>query len=476
MLNPSIKSPSVSHYWLAGIFLLLGVFMNLLDATIVTIALPSIEQRLGASHSALHWIMAIYVLAFAAGLLPFGRLGDVLGRRKMFIWGLSAFTLASLICGLAADANTLIIARFFQGLGGALMTPQVLAIIHANFPSDEKAKAIGAFGMVSGMAAASGPVIGGILIAMNMFDLGWRLVFLINVPIGVIAILGALKYLPADEQGDKNQIDWLGAFLFTTIIATFTYPLIEAETIGWSIWLFSLIGISAVLCGVFWRWQRHLASQNKIQTLPVNLMHNHEFLRGIAYLTLLFTGIAGVFVTLAITLQSGMGLTPLNAGLIMAAHPTGAMLAAMLTGKFGQKWLLQRILFGALLLLIGMVWLQMQLSFYVDKTTMLLLWPPLLSVGIGIGTATVAMFQYLLSFVTPKEAGAGSGVMQTFQQIGILLSIALVGQLFFAFIGDDQSGANQMRAMANALWLPIGIFTVLSIIAIQKLIKTGVKS
>jgi EmrB/QacA subfamily drug resistance transporter len=457
-------------------FLLLGVFMNLLDATIVTIALPSIEQRLGASHSALHWVMAIYVLAFAAGLLPFGRLGDVLGRRKMFILGLSVFTLASLICGLAADVDTLITARFFQGLGGAMMTPQVLAIIHVNFPSDEKAKAIGAFGMVSGMAAASGPVIGGILIAVNLFDLGWRLVFLINVPIGVIAIFGALKNLPLDEQSGNAKIDWLGALLFTIIIATFTYPLIEAETIGWSIWLFVLFGISAALCGVFWRWQLHLACQNKMQTLPVSLMQKREFLQGITYLTLLFTGIAGVFVTLAITLQSGMKLTPLNAGLVMAAHPTGAMLAAMLTGKFGQQWLLQRIIFGVVLLLIGMVWLQLQLSLDVDKTKMLLLWPPLLSVGIGIGTATVAMFQYLLSFVAPKEAGAGSGVMQTFQQIGILLSIVLVGQIFFAFLGDDQSRVNQMRAMAYALWLPIGIFTVLSIIAIQMLIKRGVKS
>lgn len=467
-----VKENSHSRYQLAAFFLLIGVFMNLLDATIVIIALPSIQIGLDASFSALHWVMAIYVMAFAAGLLPFGRLGDVIGRRRIFVLGLIGFTLASAACGFAPNIETLIAARFLQGVGGAMMTPQVLAIIHATFPNELKSKSIGAFGMVSGIAAASGPLIGGMLIALNVLDLGWRLVFLINIPLGLIAIFGALKYLPVDEVKTKAQIDWPGVVIFAGIIALFTFPLIEAEHLGWSFWFFIMLGGAVILTAVFWHWQHYLSAHNRLQTLPVTLLRKTEFLSGLGFLSCLFTGIAGVIVTFAITLQNGLGLSPMATGIVLAAHPIGAMLAASATGKFGNRWLLLRISAGVMMLLLGMVWLRLVITGTSSGAPLI---APLLIVGLGIGTATIAMFQYLLALVEPQDAGAGSGAMQTFQQIGILLGIAAIGQLFFRSLDAEESADSFTLAMHSALWVPIGIFTLLSLIAIIKTVRTGIK-
>lgn len=459
------------HRWWIAYVLLIAAFMNLLDATIVNLALPAIQIGLDASSTQLQWVLVIYILTFAAGLLPFGRFGDVFGRNRLFITGLIGFMLCSAACGLAGNIETLIVSRGLKGLAGAMMVPQVLAIIHVIFPDDEKGKVIGLFGMVSGLGAVAGPLIGGFLVSANLFDLGWRAIFLINLPIGLVSLIGALVLLPKFRPSTGITADWIGAALFAAAITCLIYPLVEGRHIGWPFWSFGLMAVSLILGGAFLRWQAYLASKGHPQTLPVSLIQDRRFVGGLVIITLFFTGIAGVILLLAIFLQSGFGLSPVEAGLAMAPHPASAMVAALITGRLSARWLDARIFGSALSLLLGMLWFQAIVS-HADTTLIGSDFrTPLLLIGAGMGTASVALFQSILSRVSSSDAGAGAGVLQAFQQVGIALGIALIGQIFFSELGTSLDQAAFSNAARAALWLPIGIYGLLSVICLVNLQK-----
>lgn len=454
--------------WLMASVLFAAAFMNLLDGTIVNLALPEIQTKLGATSTQLQWVLVVYILAFAAGLLPFGRFGDVFGRDRMFIWGMAGFMASSTVCGLAPNIETLIASRAVQGLAAAMMVPQVLAIIHVVFPPEEKGKAIGLFGMVSGLGAVSGPLIGGILVSADLFGLGWRPIFLINLPLGIISLFGALALLPKLRAQTPVSLDWIGSALFAAAILTMTYPLIEGRALGWPVWAFGLMVLSLVLGGAFVQWQTRLATIDRPQTLPVSLMKNRAFVAGLVVITLFFAGIAGVIILLSIFLQSGVGLTPAATGLALAPHPISAMVASILTGRLGAKLLNERILGGALALLSGMIWLQLivgRADAAIQGTDFL---PPLVLIGAGVGAATVALFQSILSHVSGSDAGAGAGILQALQQVGIAVGIALIGQIFFSTLGPSPDMASFNTAARTALWFPIGIYSLLSVIYIWR--------
>lgn len=458
--------------WLVASFLLLAAFMNLLDASIVHLALPAIQTSLNATSTQLQWVLVIYLLTFSAGLLPFGRFGDVFGRKRMFVWGLVGFMLSSIACGLASNIETLIVARGLKGLAGAMMVPQVLAIIHVVFLPEEKGKVIGLFGMVSGLGAVAGPVIGGVLVSADLYGLGWRPIFLINVPLGLFSLVGALIFLPKIQSSARIAADWIGAILFAGAITSLTYPLIEGRHLGWPAWLFVLMALSCVLGWGFLFWQARLAAAGRAQTLPVNLLKDRAFMGGLITVTLLFSGIAGVFLLLAVFLQSGFGFSPLQAGLAMAPHPASAMIASLMTGRLGVRWLETRVLVAALAVLVGVVWFQ-DIAAHADDTLRgidFLL--PLVLTGSGMGTAAVALFQSTLLRVSGSDAGAGSGVLQAFQQVGIALSIALIGQLFFAALGPSPDQATYSAAAKTALWYPISVYALLCAVYLWKVLST----
>ncbi len=465
-----VARPARNH-WYAAVFLLLAAFINLLDATIVNLALPAIRRDLDASTSALQWVLVVYVLTFAAGLLPFGRFGDVFGRRRMFVSGLSGFIVASVACGLAPGVQALIAARAIQGLAGAMMVPQVLAIIHATFPPEDKGRAIGLFGTVSGLGAVAGPLIGGILVSADLFGLGWRPVFLINLPLGLVALAGAIIFLPRVSERRPGAVDWTGSVLFAGATAALIFPLIEGRPLGWPLWLIALFALSVMLGLAFLRRQHDLAARGATQTLPLTLLRDRRFLAGIGFVTLLFSGIAGTIVILAIFLQSGLGFSPARAGLALAAHPLSAMLAAWLTGRLGTRFLGTRVFAGVLSLAVGMIWLQFSAADAGPGLELQALWLPLALIGAGIGSSTVAMFQSVLASVATSDAGAGSGMLQAFQQIGIAIGIALVGQIFFSVLGDAAVPAAYGHAMTAALWLPVGTYALLCLAALPGILQ-----
>lgn len=469
MTTASIGGPSNRH-WLGAAFLFVAAFINLLDATIVNLALPAIQNELSATDSQMQWVLVIYVLAFAAGLLPFGRFGDTFGRRRLFLIGLTGFVATSTLCSLAPNIDILIAARLLKGFFGAMMLPQVLAIVHATFPADDKSKAISYFAIIAGLGAVAGPVIGGPLISADLFGLGWRMIFLINLPLGLVSFIGVLTYIKDLTSSSQRQPDWIGALLFAASAVTLMYPLIEGRNTGWSLEMIGMIVFSVVLLTSFWQRQLKLATRNRVQLVPATLLANRRFLSGIIVTTLLFIGVAGPIVVLAITLQYGLGYSAAAAGWILAAHPFVTMLASFLSGRLGTTHLHTRILLGFTALFLGMLSLQCLIA---NDTSIYLIWGPLALIGGGVGLTTVALFQAVLRQVDPADAGAGSGTLQAFQQIGIAIGIATIGQLFFAGLSETNDPSQYVPALQRALWISIVIYAGLVLLSLRPALQEG---
>ncbi|MBL4813553.1 MAG: MFS transporter [Rhodobacteraceae bacterium] len=441
--------------------------MNILDATIVNLALPTIRDDLGVSTSGLQWVLVIYILTFGAGLLPLGRFGDIFGRKRVFIIGLLGFMATSFAAGIAPDVEILIIARGLQGLAAAAMVPQVLAIIHGLFSAEDRGKAIGMFGMINALGAVAGPIIGGFVISADLFGLGWRPIFLINLPQGLIALAGAIAFLPAQETRATGRADWIGAGFFAVAISAVIYPMIEGRGFGWPLWLVVFPVIAVAFALAFWRRQRWLDAKGRMQTLPSGLMGNSDYVFGVVSVMMMISALAGTMVVLAVFLQSGVGLTPAQAGLAIAPHPISAMVASLASARLGNRWLNLRVFAGVLALFCGMVWLRFASGYATSGADIM---GPFLLIGGGGGAAFVALFQITLSHVSGEDAGAGSGALQALQQVGIALGIALVGQLFFGGINATNGLVEYRTALATAMLYPIGITAILGLLALQNIV------
>ncbi|OCW57147.1 MFS transporter [Hoeflea olei] len=418
--------------WIALAVLLIAGFMNLIDVTIVNVALPSLQAGLGASSSQIEWVVAAYLMAFAVGLLPLGRLGDMLGRRRIFLLGVGAFTLASTLCGLAPSIETLIAARFAQGVGGAMMTPQTLAIAQVIFPPRERAAAFALFGVTSGLAAVLGPLIGGLLINADLMGLGWRPIFLVNIPVGLFAVLAGLKFIPVMKGNADVGIDIGGILLAALTLLLVVFPLIEGRELGWPGWSFAMLAAAVPAAWAFARWQARQADAGRPQLLPVALMTNVNYMVGTLVTSLFFSSVPGFFLVLAVFLQTGYGLTPLQSGLATVPFSLGVFVASMISGKLAQRWQRPRIFLGSVMLAGAMVWIKLVLAGLGETLDTALLLPPLLLAGLGLGTAVSPLFQLALASVPDRDAGSASGGVQSFQQVGGSLGVAVMGHLFFS--------------------------------------------
>ncbi|WP_299816972.1 MFS transporter [uncultured Roseibium sp.] len=451
--------------------LYLAMFMNILDVSAVNLALPSIREGLDASATDLEWVLVIYVLTFAAGLLPFGRFGDVIGRERVFMWGVAGFSLSSLACGLAPDIGSLVVSRAVQGVAAAMMVPQVLAIMRVIFPEEERGKAIALFGTISALGAVAGPLVGGVIVSADIAGLGWRPIFLINIPVGMFSLYGAWRFVPKIRAGERVTSDWAGTILFAMAIAGFVFPLVEGRQFGWPLWCFALMALSAGLGGLFLKLQARRAAAGLAQLLPTVLLSDRMFVYGLATVCAFFSGLAGVFFVLAIFLQSGLGLSPLAAGIALAPHPVGVMIGSYLSARLGGRTPGQRVAIGIFILFLGMVSVRLATVGTLLAGGDFLL--PLLTVGLGTGVAIAALFQSILARVSGPDAGAGSGVLQAFQQIGIALGIALQGQIFFYVLGASSSPSAYLAAARAALLYPAGVFLLLTLTAVLAMKSQG---
>lgn len=446
---------SVSAYprrWAALFILLAAAFMNMVDVSIVNVALPRLQASLGASSSEIEWVVAAYVLAFALALLPFGRLGDQIGRKRMFMTGVAGFTFFSALCGLAPTTEVLIGARILQGLTGAMMMPQVLAIAQSMFPPEERAHAFSFFGLTAGLGSVTGPLLGGLLIGGDFFGLDWRPIFLVNIPIGIAVLLGARAIVPATERHPNLTNDWGGIAIAAISILLVIFPLIEGHTLGWPLWTFAMLAAGLVGVALFALYERSRAARGLSQLLPASLLANGNFVLGGGMVLIFFSGSMAVFLFLAIFLQQGFGFTPLMAGLTTMPFPVGVLVASILNGRIGRRWHRQRIATGALILLCGMSWLRFVVQGVGDAVDHWQFLPPLLLSGLGMGIAIAPLMQVALASVEPRDAGSGAGSLQSFQQLGSAFGIAIAGQIFFSSLtGGFASGAGPHPAFIGAL-------------------------
>lgn len=466
---PQSKAEADPRRWLALAVLLIASFMNLVDVTIVNVAIPSMQQNLGADASQIEWVIAAYVLAFALGLLPFGRLGDIVGRTRMFLIGVSAFSAASAFCGLALSIEWLIAARTLQGLAGAMMTPQVLAIATVTFPPEERGQSFSLFGLASGLAAVAGPIVGGLLIGADLWGLDWRPIFLVNVPVGILAVVLGWFIIPRPPGHPGLRNDYVGIGLFGAAMLALVYPLIEGRSYGWTWWIWAMMGAAAMLLALFVLWERHMARLGRPQLLNYSLITNGNFLLGAGITTIFASGIPGFFMVVSIMLQVGFGLTPIESGLTNTPFSVGVLLISLVAGRFGSAYLRTRVALAAAMLVVGIAWLHFIIARLGDSIDQWSFLPPLLLAGLGLGLGFSALFQTVLNGIPPRDAGAAAGSLQAFQQVGGSIGVALVGQIFFASLGDIgalfRTGPSAVHAAfassaATATWYQIVSFAL----------------
>lgn len=427
--------------WLALPVLMAGTFLIVLDFFVVNVTIPSLQSGLRAGTAAVEWVVAGYGLTFAVFLVSAGRLGDRVGRRHAFSIGLVLFVLASASCGLAPSASALVGARLAQGLGAALISANVLSMIGVLYTGPSRVRAITVYGMVMGVAASGGQLVGGLLIHADVAGAGWRSVFLINVPIGVAALALAPRLVPESRAERARRIDLVGMALVTLGLTALVLPLLEGHQLGWPAWAWASLGAAPVLLGVLGAHQRWLARCGGAPLLDPALFAIGPLRAGLVTQLSFWCGQAALFLVLALYLQDGRGLDPLRAGLVFtilaASYLVASLRAPSLTLRLGRDL----ITVGALVLAVGDGALLAAVAHEGTGGPVGLLAPGLALVGAGQGLCITPLTATVLSHADPQQAGAVSGALSTMQQVGNALGVAVTGLIFFGALGGGYAGA-----------------------------------
>ena len=434
--------------WLGLSVLLLAGFVTIFDLFVVNVALPSMQADLDASFAQIGFIVAGYELAFGVLLITGGRLGDLFGRRRLFVIGMAGFTLASALCGLAPSAEFLIGARVLQGLAAALLFPQVYASIRVNFDGDDSRRAFGLLGMTLGLAAIAGQVLGGWLVHADLFGLGWRSIFLINVPIGLFAIAAA-RTIPESRAPQRPALDWMGVALVSAGLTLLLVPLIEGPGQGWPAWSLLSLGV-AVLLALFHRQQEQRRMAGGLPLVDMRLLAQRRFALGAVLVLLVYSTSSSFFLCFALLVQTGLGLDPFMAGSIFAPCSVGFVLASLAAPRLVARWGAQAIVAGAMAYAVSIGLLIAQVWMAGAELVPARLIPVLVVVGAGQGFIMTPLLNLVLGFVDEAQAGMASGVISTVQQVGAALGVAVVGILFAAALTADEGMAAQAGEYASA--------------------------
>ncbi len=436
--------------WAALAVLLTGAFLGPLDFFIVNVAMPAITSGLGAAPAQMQLIISGYAVVFAVFLITGGRLGDLFGRKRVFLVGLAGFAGASALCGLAWSPRVLIFSRLLQALAAALMAPQPLASIHAVFPAHERAKALSIYSVAIGLASVVGQLLGGALVSADLGGLGWRLVFLINLPVAVAAFAAAVPLVPDTRAGRRPRLDLLGVVLSAGALAALVVPLIEGRELGWPAWCIALLVAAPLLGEAFRRWELRLTRAGGAPLVAMDIFAAPGLLRGLAAIGTLY-GTAAFFLTYAIYLQTGLGRSAMQAGLDILP-----MSAGLMAGSFSSAAIGRRVGRAAPSLSYATTATGMFLAAWVIPTAggppaFLLLGPALALAGFGLGVALPTMMRVVVERVAQNRAGLVGGLFNTMLQISAALGVAILGGLFFAVRGTAPAAGAIAHAFAVTL-------------------------
>ncbi|MDQ0744455.1 MFS family permease [Clavibacter sp. B3I6] len=494
----SASAPVVSRRaWQALIVLLAGMFIALLDTTIVNVALPTIRTSLDASESTLSWIISGYALAFGLALIPAGRLGDRYGHKWVFVTGIALFTLASLACGVAQDDLQLVIARVVQGLSGGLFVPAVTAFIQLLFPPQARGKAFAIMGAVIGVSSALGPIVGGLIIQAAGEESGWRLVFFVNLPVGLATVIAAAFLLPSRQVAEQvagdvraqsgarsgapagrgsapakapaaTGVDFVGVILVSAGLVALLVPLIDGQDQGWPLWTYLSLAGGVVLLALFGAWEVRQTRRAKSVLVPPHLFTHPAFTGGVILAMVYFAAFTSIFFTISILWQSGLGNSALASGLVSIPFAIGSIVGSSQSNRLTNRLGRTVLVIGTALVSVGLIWLWLVLlNTAAEDLTSWMLLVPLLLAGIGNGLFIAPNAQFIVATVDPAEAGAASGVIGTVQRVGSAVGIAVIGSVLFAGVAGAGIRGPEMlpQAFTDASASAMGVSAIFAVVA-----------
>jgi len=470
MVDAAVVEPDPRR-WAALLTCCSALFMTLLDVSVTNVALPSIGRATMATPSQLQWVISGYTLAF--GLVPVlaGRLGDDHGRRLMFQVGVGAFTVTSMVAGVSPTAGLLIAARVLQGLAGGLINPQVSGLVQQLFRSDERGRAFGVLGTTVGVGTALGPLVGGTLIAIGGPHFGWRLVFFVNVPIGIVVIMLARRLLPNDPAVGRHRLDIAGAALlggatFCVLFAAVEYDAIRDSRLTW-------LAVPAVLLlALFLRRERRLTATGGDPLVDLRLFRVPSYTAGALLALTFFPAMAGTTLVMALYYQQGLGYTALQSGLGVTVYALGSAIAAPLAGRvvtrIGRPLVVAAtVTFGA-----GAVALALLALHSPGRDAALLFAPALFVMGAGSGAVITPNQALTLMEVDPVTGSTAGGVLQTAQRIGLAIGQAVIGAVFFAGVRAAAATSHHFgHALATAIAVSLGFVTLGVIVGVVDLVR-----
>jgi len=419
--------------WVALATVLTALFMSLLDVSIVSVAIPAIRTNLAANDADIQFVVAGYGLAYAVILITGGRLGDIFGRKRLLMLGMGGFVLASALCGLAQSALMLDLSRVLQGGMAALMYPQVLSIVQVTFPPHERARVFGFLGAVIGIATIAGPLVGGLIIRDDLTGGSWRWIFLVNLPIGILALAAASRVVTESHAPNATRLDLVGAGIATAGLVLLVYPLVEGQVAGWPLWTFACMAISPVVLLLFVLYERSLPA-SAFPLVQLSLFRIPSFRIGLLISMTLLAGIPAFFFTFSLLVQVGLGFSALNAGLTTVPWSLGAAVASIMSSRLAPRFGKWTITAGASMMVVGIGAIMLTLHAAGTGLTGWELIPSFLVTGLGMGTVVAPLLNIVLAGVPPRHAGSASGVLTTFQQLGGAMGVAVVGVVFFGLL------------------------------------------
>ncbi|MBO4255513.1 MFS transporter [Streptomyces griseorubiginosus] len=419
--------------------MVLADIMDLVDSSVANLAGPSIRADLGGGQVTVQWVLSAYTAAFALGLVTSGRLGDLLGRRRLFLLGMTGFTLTSLACGLAPDPVFLIVARTLQGLCGSVMIPQGLALVKIVFPPQHLRKALTPVGPLMGLTMVGGPILAGWLLHLDPFGSGWRSIFLINVPFGVVALALGLRVLPRRGGEDPTaRLDLTGVGLLTAASALLIVPLIQGRELGWPVWTYVMMAAAAGLLALFVVSQR----RSRHPVITPSLFRKRSFVVGLVIVAGFYASLSAFVLVVNLLLQQGMHWAPLRTGLTLIPWALGTAVAVLLAGAvLAEKLGRATLHLGLSVAVVGLLSLWWSVAHWGTGITVWKLAPALLLTGLGSGLVFVPLVDFIIGDATAEEVGTGAGLLNAVQQFAGAIGVAALGTVFFARVGHPSAGS-----------------------------------
>jgi EmrB/QacA subfamily drug resistance transporter len=450
--------------WLAAIVMIVGALMDMIDVTIVNVALPTIRRDLHASATQLEWVVSGYMLAFAAALIIAGNLGDRFGRKRVFLAGVVVFGLASLAAGLSGSGAELIAARVVQGTAAAAMAPQVLATFRAIFAGSERGKAFGIYGAMLGFASAVGLLLGGVLTEANLFGWSWRAVFFVNIPVAVAALIAGLRFVPETRDPGAQRPDVPGAVLLAASLIAIVYPLLEGRTLGWPTWVWLVLAAGVAGLGALGLLEARRAARKNGGPAPLlraGLFRVPAFAAGLGVQVAFSAGMQGFFLAFALWLQAGEHFSPLKAGLTAVAFSVGSFIGAPAAVPLAQKHGRSVLAIGGALMAAGIAGVSLTASHIGLNGSPWPVVPGLVVCGAGLALLVIPLVNVVLAAVPVEAAGGASGLFSTAQQLGGALGVALLGTVFFGYL----NGHSFEAAIVHTAPYAIGAFALCALLA-----------